>query len=80
MYQEIQNKEVKTRKPHHCEWCAAFIPEGSYVRYRVFKFNGDFNYGWSHDDCYRAMCEVEHEYPDGWTPGDFERGSTEAIV
>lgn len=79
MYEEIRNKEVKTRAGHFCEWCGNFIPKGSYVRHRVYKFNGDFNTGWLHDDCYRAMEEVGHEYPDGWIPGDFSRGSTEYI-
>jgi hypothetical protein len=80
MYREIQNKEVKTRKPHYCGWCGSFMSVGSYARYRVYVFNGDFSRDWMHDDCCRAMQEISDTLPEGWSPGDFERGLTEMLT
>ena len=80
MYERIQDKEVKTNKAHFCEWCAGYLSKGSYARYRAYRFNGEFQYGWMHDDCARAMDECIDDYPEGWVPGDFERGSTVSVA
>ena len=80
MYEEIRSKEVKTRKTHFCVWCGAFIPIASYVIYRAYKFDGDFTDDWMHVDCSNASQEVDwRDYPDGFAPGSFQRGSTESI-
>ena len=80
MYEEIQRKEVKCRKSHFCSWCAGHIPAGNYAAYRAYVWNGDFHNDWMHDDCDRAMRAIDpSDFPDGWTPGDFERGSTVCI-
>jgi hypothetical protein len=74
---EFKNKEVICRKPHSCEWCATKINAGERARYRAYRFDGDFQAGHMHLECYHAMSKSPlYDVEDGWSPGDFERGQT----
>jgi len=35
-YEEIRNRQVRTRKPTHCCWCAESIEKGDLAQYRVY--------------------------------------------
>lgn len=76
-YAELKNKEVICRKPHSCEWCARKIKIGERARYRAYRFDGGFQAGHMHLECYHAMNKSPLiDIEDGWSPGDFERGQT----
>lgn len=76
-YSEFKNKEVTCRKPHSCEWCATKIKAGERANYRAYRFDGGFQAGHMHLECYHAMNKSPlYDIEDGWTPGDFERGQT----
>ena len=81
MSRELTNKEVTTRKPHSCEWCAETIETGSHTHYRAYIKEGDFMSGWMHLECYDAMLRASGlcTWFDGleWMPGDFQRGCDE---
>lgn len=78
-YSELNAKVVKCRRPHSCEWCAERINVGEMARYRTYVFDGDFGRGYMHPECVEASNKVDHnELMDGWTPGDYARGSTSA--
>lgn len=76
-YSEIQNRQVTVRKPHRCVWCAERINAGEPAQYRAYKFDGDLGSDWMHPECYGAMQRFpdQTDLMDGWTPGDFARGS-----
>ena len=72
---ELQCKEVTTRKPHYCEWCAETIPSGDRAQYRAYVFDGEFCSGWQHPECFEAMEKSDPFYiSEGWMPGDVTRG------
>ena len=74
-YVEIQEKRVRVRKAHSCEWCSEEIERGSYAMRRVYRFQGVFNDARMHQECYDAYRDSDHkDVCDGWIPGDFERG------
>ena len=79
MYTELQEKEVIVRKPHECEWCAQRIDKGERAHYRSYVWEGEMRSGWMHIECWDAMGKEEtRNLQDGWSPGDYKRGSTEA--
>lgn len=77
-YDELHFRQVKGRKDYSCEWCSEAIPKGTAHFYRVYVSDGDFNYGRLHRECEDAMSKVPNdELAEGWTPGDYKRGSGE---
>lgn len=78
-YEELGAREVKsTSKPHTCEWCGERMAVGSHAYNRVYKWKREFISGYMHMECYEAMLEVgPEELAEGWTPGDYARGSRE---
>lgn len=76
-YSEIRNKPVVVRKSHRCAWCAERINAGEPAQYRAYVFDGDFNADWMHPECRDAMARYpdQTDLMDGWSPGDFARGS-----
>lgn len=77
-YSEIKNKPVlAVRKPHCCAWCAERVEMGEPAQYRAYVFDGDFGSDWMHPECANAMARYpdQGELGDGWSPGDFARGS-----
>ncbi len=79
MYHEFECKEVTCRKPHRCEWCNEPIAKGERAQYRAYVWEDGPMSGWMHFECWDAMHELPtRDLMDGWTPGDFERGSTES--
>lgn len=54
-YQELHSKKVRTRKMHRCEWCGEMIAEGDVADYRAYKYEGDFNTDYMHEECTSGM-------------------------
>jgi len=81
MGQILKDKKVKTRKRHRCEWCNEWIDVNEYANYRVYIFSGDFNHGHMHLECNDAMNSnlTDIDPDEGWSPGDFKRGSIEFL-
>lgn len=78
-YVEFKSTFPKTRKDHNCEWCNELIPKGLKCFYRSYMWEGEFNHGYMHLECYESMSATHSEdLMNGWTPGDFLRGSNEA--
>ena len=78
-YEEIRNRQVRTRKPTHCCWCAESIEKGDLAQYRVYNWEGVFNHDHMHPECYAAMEEVATEdLSGGWVLGEYSRGGTES--
>lgn len=77
IYSEIKNKAVTVRKPHRCAWCAELINVGESAQHRAYVFDGDFQADWMHPECRDAMADYpcQNDLLEGWTPGDFARGS-----
>ena len=74
-YDEIRCKEVVSRKDHFCEWCNQKIIKGEKCWSRAYKFDGDFNCGHQHLECFQAMKDSDpFEISDGWEEGGNERG------
>jgi hypothetical protein len=72
---DLQNKPVKTRKNHWCEWCGERIDSGQQAQYRAYVFDGDFISSWQHPECFAAMNVSDRmELAEGWEFGGFERG------
>lgn len=79
MIRVLEEKEVRTRKPHNCEWCGEFIQRNTLVYYRsyIFEENPPLS-GWMHFECKEAMdATPNHILEQGWMPGDFNRGESE---
>jgi len=78
--EEIQSKTVKCRKDHWCEWCEQRILSGEKAQYRVYIFDGDFNSGHMHLECFEAMNDSDQRaLAYGWTPGEPTRGKSLSI-
>lgn len=76
-YSEISSKVVKCRKRHSCGWCSEPIEIGMQAQYRAYVFDGDFGSDHMHTECAAAMHKADNrDLEDGWTPGDYARGST----
>ena len=74
MIRLLEEKEVRTRKPHNCEWCGEFIQRNTLVYYRsyIFEENPPISgwerfhalkmrppiSGWMHLECKEAMDET----------------------
>ncbi len=79
-YEELSNKQVTCRKNYSCGWCAQAVNKGERAQARSYKFFGDMVSDHMHPECYEAMLTLPNdECQDGWTPGDFPRGSIMAI-
>ena len=63
------------RKNRRCDWCNEWIHQASPARYRVLVFDGEFQAGYQHPECYEAMCASEFD-DWGYTPGEQDRGKT----
>jgi len=74
----LREGNVKTRKHHCCEWCDEKIDIGSMAYHRVYIWENEFRNGYMHTECKEAMDTVDYrELEEGWTPGDYGRGSSE---
>lgn len=74
-YHLIRCVEITTRKAARCEWCAHVIGKGERAQLRVYVFDGQFNNGRMHPECYKAYTESDTSVIcEGWMAGDFERG------
>ena len=66
-------KDVKTRKPHRCEWCYQPIEVGS----SAYNYRGMFEDEWQnwymHPECHFEMTQEDDGYGDGFEPGSHER-------
>ncbi len=72
----LQDKDVRTRKLHSCEWCGEAIPAGSCVNFRAYIFEGALNSGWQHLECNAAMhLYLGYDDDDGFDVGSFMRGT-----
>ena len=58
---EFDNKIVKVRKEHECHICSLRTPVGSYARYSVWLFDGDFMKYYVCQDCLDAIVQYENE-------------------
>ena len=75
-YEEINAAKVVGTKEYSCEWCAEKIAKGEKHFYRVYRYCGDFNSGRMHLECETAMRDEDPQnLQDGWTPGDYKRGT-----
>lgn len=75
MYEEIKCLEVQCRRNHGCEWCNETVSKGEKAQYRVYVFEGDFNTGWMHPECWRAMEDSPNDViSERWVPGEPQRG------
>jgi len=72
-YEGIREKKVVCRKDHFCEWCGQGIAKGDEAHYRVYVYDGDFNSGHMHPECWSAMMNSDHHDLE-WTPGGPARG------
>ncbi len=57
----LKDKIVKVRKQRRCEWCGERIEEGEQARYRAYRFDGEFQTGYQHLECYAAMCQSDFD-------------------
>lgn len=75
-YTELQSKTVTTRKDHSCSWCSEKIERGSKVPYRSYIWDDRIQSDWMHPKCHDAMfAEDQINLENGWSPGDYKRGS-----
>lgn len=78
MYTPIQEKLVKTRVEHRCEWCDEDVDKGTTAFYRAYVWEGDFNSGYMHEECRAALLKAPADLiEEGWTPGEFKKGTHE---
>ncbi len=73
--------ERTARRPHRCIWCAEAIQPGEKYIDRAYRFEGEFCADKMHPEC-RDACNRFYAQPwvcpwDGFSPGDFDRGSIE---
>ncbi len=78
MYEPIQEKRVKARFTHWCEWCGWGINKGTICVYRAYKFDGEFTSEFMHIECFDAMKSCD-DISEGFEPGEFEQGTTNRI-
>ncbi len=71
----------KTRKNHRCGWCDEQIDSGSTgIPYRSYIWEDGPVSEWMHPECRGALNRASYdEIEEGWTPGDFHRGTTDNI-
>lgn len=70
------DKQVCSRKTHHCEWCPEPILPGSDARYREYLFDGRWVHGWMHIECGDALDGSSLD-DNGFMPHEHERGVPE---
>lgn len=58
---QLTNKIVKVRKEHECHICSNNTPIGSYARYDVWIFDGEFMKYYVCQDCLDAIIQYENE-------------------
>lgn len=77
-YREIENKEVKLRKPCLCNWCGEKMVIGERAQSRTYVFDGDFHKDKLHPECWKAMQSYDWRNSDGeFEPHEFKRGTVE---
>ena len=76
-YEVISLKQVVARKQYFCVWCYENILKGEKHLSRAYKMEGDFCADRMHLECDKALQSMPHdETCDGFTEGEFQRGST----
>ena len=79
IYCELSSAEVTTRRIHQCEWCDETVEKGAIAQFRKYILDDEFWGGWMHPECWAAMCRVDTwRLEEGWSPGEFGRGMSEA--
>ncbi len=76
-YEELDVRDVKkTRKSHRCVWCGQVIEVGQPATYRTCVYEGDFQAGYFHPECWdastRTAIAIKEEFE--FCPGEWERG------
>jgi hypothetical protein len=78
-YEEIHYRKVIGRNEYSCVWCGEKILKKEKHVSRVYKFDGDFHSDRLHLECEDALGQFTFdELSDGFTEGEFKRGSTES--
>ena len=74
----LKEKFIKScRKEHRCKWCGGKIKKNETAYYRSYVFEGEFNHGWMHNICYKAMMESDKDdLCEGWYEGMWEFATT----
>jgi hypothetical protein len=76
VYQGLDDgRTVVARKEHRCEWCGESIRRGEKCIKRVYLFDGEFNNGRQHPDCFAAM-KRDPDVDDGFEAHRQRRGMT----
>ena len=70
----MRENMVKTRKSHHCEWCPELIAAGEQAMSRAYIWDGDFQYGHLHPECWLALCASCSTIDEGFTLHEQRRG------
>ena len=74
---ETNTSITATRVPHTCEWCGGGIGLGHNAMKRDYRYEDNWHHEWQHVDCFFAMKSMDRiELSDGFTFGEFQRGST----
>jgi hypothetical protein len=63
----------KTRSAHRCLWCGDAIEIGQSAHCAAWVFDGDFQHGHFHPECWAALGRSE-DAEDGWTGYEQPRG------
>lgn len=75
-YVELKTTYPTGKKDYRCSWCGQKINKGEKHLYRAYVYDG-FTTDRMHLECEKAMTKLDpYDYEDGWSPGQFERGST----
>lgn len=66
-----------TFKDRRCIWCPEKILAGEPARYRVYKFDGDFQTDYMHPECGAAMDALPRgELCEGFEASSYKRGTS----
>jgi len=73
----LQDKIVKTRKPHYCTGCNKLFLAKRKLRYQSGVCEGDFYSGYMCEPCCSEMDR--NDYSDGFSEGDLREGRRERV-
>lgn len=77
MYWELSTRLIKKcLLSHRCVWCGEKIESKESAMYRVYIYEGEFQYDYLHPECQDAL-NMADDLEDGFDEGQFKRGSTE---
>jgi hypothetical protein len=71
----VDERTVKTRKTHRCDWCGEIIPAGSTVLVIKCVADGKLYNNYFHPECEKCLKELrtdEEYYPQGHILGSDE--------